>query len=353
MKRRQALKSTAGALSSGTVLLAGCLGSEGDDSSQGETTSQRDLTPVDYMMINGEADIPIWLSQEDAWAEHGIDINPELTTYDRYSRALYSDGELNLGNINLAILNQGYLDDEDLVVFAGNELETNGVWTRSDSDIEGIGDLDADTRLGVPFWNSGTTNFARGMIMEEHGLDIREDIDSTSAEPPVLWELLTEQEELDAIVEFTGFAYKGLANPDLVDRIYAPEDYIKNEFGVDPFVTMFASRRKWLEQPENAQLAVDFLEGWDLANEQFKQNLDENMEQYGRFAGLDSEAEIELIRELYADNQITRASDTWDETYIDAQIGTLEILEKHGLVEEAAPREQAITHTELLEMAEQ
>lgn len=347
MKRRQALKTTAGALSSGTVLLAGCLGSEGDDSSQG------DLTPVDYMMINGEADIPIWLSQEDAWAEHGIDINPKLTTYDRYSRALYSDGELNLGNINLAILNQGYLDDEDLVVFAGNELETNGVWTRADSDIEGIDDLDADTRLGVPFWNSGTTNFARGMIMEEHGLDIREDTDSTSAEPPVLWELLTEQEELDAIVEFTGFAYKGLANPDLVDRIYAPEDYIKDEFGVDPFVTMFASRREWLEQPENAQLAVDFLEGWDLANEQFKQNLDENMEQYGRFAGLDSEAEIELIRELYADNQITRASDTWDEDYIDAQIGTLEILEKHGLVEEAAPRGQAITHTELTEMAEQ
>jgi ABC-type nitrate/sulfonate/bicarbonate transport system substrate-binding protein len=165
--------------------------------------------------------------------------------------------------------------------------------------------------------------------------------------------LLTQQKDLDAIVEFTGFAYKGLANPDLVDRIYAPEDYIKDEFGVDAFVTMFASRREWLEQPENAQLAVDFLEGWDLANEQFEQNLDENMEQYGRFAGLDSEAEIELIRELYADNQITRASDTWDEDYIDAQIGTLEILEKHGLVEEAAPREQAITHTELLEMAEQ
>jgi hypothetical protein len=333
------------------MLSAGCVGSEGGESSQEDSSSQEELTPLNYMMINGEADIPIWLSQQDAWAEQEIDIDPELTTYDRYSRALYSGGELNIGNINLSILNQGYLDGEDLVVFAGNELETNGVWTRSDSDIEGIDDLDEDTRLGVPFWNSGTTNFARGMIMEEHGLDIREDTDSTSAEPPVLWELLTEQEDLDAIVEFTGFAYKGLANPDIVDRIYSPEEFVRNEFGEDPFVTMFASRRDWIEQPENAQLALDFLEGWDLANERFKQNLSENMEQYGRFAGLDSEAEIDLIRELYADNQITRASDTWDDNYIETQIGILDILEKHDLVEEAAPREQGITHTELKEIA--
>jgi len=350
MKRRQALKIGAGAITSGTVLSAGCVGSEEGGSSQEDGSSGETLTPVDYMMINGEADIPIWLSQQDAWAEQGIDINPELTTYDRYSRALYSDGELNIGNINLSILNQGYLDGEDLVVFAGNELETNGVWTRADSDIEGIEDLDEETKLGVPYWNSGTTNFARGMIIEEYGIDIREDTDSTSADPPVLWELLTEREELDAIVEFTGFAYKGLANPDMVDRIYAPEDFIRDEFGVDPFVTMFASRRDWIEQPENAQLALDFLEGWDMANERFKQNLSENMEQYGRFAGLDSEAEINLIRELYADNQITRASDTWDGSYIEAQIGTLEILEKHGLIEEAAPREQGITHTELTEL---
>lgn len=349
MKRRQALKLTGSAAVAGTTMTAGCLGGSG--SSNGESADG--LTTVDYMMTDGEVDIPIFLSQEEAWNEVGIDLEPELTSYDRYSRSLYSTGELDLGNVNLAILNQSYSAGEDIVVFGGNELETNGVWTRADSDIDSVADFDEDTRVGVPFWDSGTTNFARGTIMEEFGIDIREDTNSTSAEPPVLWELLTEQEDLDAIINFTLFAFKGLANPDLVDRIFAPEEWFEEEYGSAPLVTMFAARREWIEQPENAQLALNFMEGWDTANERFSANLDENMEQYGRFAGLETEAEIDVVRDKYANDNITIESTDWDDDYIDIQIQALEILEEQGLIDEAPPREQGISHSELVDLADQ
>jgi len=326
-------------------MTAGCLGGGGE--------SANGLTTLDYMMTDGEVDIPIFLSQGDAWEEHGINLEPELNSYDRLSRALYSDGELDISNINLAIFNDMYAAGEDVVIFGGNELETNGVWTRPDSDIDSPADFDEDTRVGVPFWDSGTTNFARGTLMEAYDIDIREDTDSTSAPPPVLWELLTEQEDLDAIVNFTLFAFKGLANPDLVERIFAPEEWFEEEFGLPPFVTQFAARREWLEQPENAQTALNFMRGWDLANERFSNNLDEYMNQYGRFAGLESDAEIDVVRDKYAEGKITMPSEEWDEDYINNQIAALEMLENNGLIEEAPPREQGITHAELVELAEE
>lgn len=351
MKRRQALKLAGGAVTA-SVLTAGCLG---DDDSDGGTAEadNGELTTLDYMMTDGEVDIPIFLSQDDAWAENGIDIQPELTTYDRYSRSLYSEGELDLGNVNLIILNDMFNSDEDVVVFGGNEFETNGIWTRADSDIDSPADFDEDTRVGVPFWNSGTTNFARATIMEEYGIDIREDTDSTSAEPPVLWELMTEQEDLDAMVNFTLFAFKGLANPDMVDRIFAPEEWFEDEFGTAPFVTMFAARREWLEQTENAQTALNFMRGWDLANERFSENLDENMDQYGRFAGLETEDEIDVVRDKYANDAVTIPSDEWDQEYVDNQFAALQMLEDNGLIENAPTAEQGITHGELVDLAEE
>lgn len=342
------LKLTGSTIAVGTAT-AGCTGMDDDDAAG---DSPDELTTLDYMMTDGEVDIPIFLSQEEAWREQGINIETLLTSYDRYSRSLYSEGELDLGNVNTAILAQSYEAGEDIVVFGGNELETNGLWTRADSDIESPADLDEDTRVGVPFWDSGTTNFARGTIMEEFGIDLREDTDSTSAEPPVLWELLTEQEDLDAIVNFTLFAFKGLANPDMVNRVFAPEEWFEDEFGRSPLVTMFAARRDWLEQPENAQLAVDFMNGWDLANERFSGNLDENMEQYGRFAGLETEAEIDVVRDKYANDSVTIDADEWDDDYIETQFEVFEILERHDLIDEAPPIDRGVSHGQLLDMAD-
>lgn len=344
MKRRQAIKLAGGAVTV-SALTAGCLGGDDSDGGDGE------LTEMGFMVTDGEIDIPIFLSQQEAWEEQGIDIQPDLTNYDRYSRALYSDGELNLSDVNLFIFNDLYDADEDPVIFGGNEMETNGVWTLNDSDIDSPADFDEDTRVGVPFWDSGTTNFARATIMEEFSIDIREDTDSMSADPPVLWELLTEQEDLDAIINFTLFAFKGLANPDIVDRVFTPEDWFEDEYGTPPFVTMFAARREWLE--ENAQTALDFIHGWDLANERFSENLDQYMDQYGEFAGLEDENEIDVVRDKYANDQVTVASDEWNQDYVDNQIEAMQMLEDNDLIENAPTAEQGITYDELVDMAEE
>ncbi len=345
MKRRQALKLAAGTATAGITMTAGCLGD--DDEVDG------DLTTLPWLLTDGEINIPIFLAQEEAWEEYGINLEVELTSYERVSRALYEDGEANMTGNNLINFYQ-YIDDgEDIVMFGGNELETNGVWTRAGSDIDSPADFDEDTRVGVPFWNSGTTTFARAAIMEEYGIDIREDTDSISSEPPVLWELLTEQEDLDAIINFTLFAFKGLANPDVVDRIFAPEDWFEEEYGVSPFVTQFAARREWLEQPENAQTALNFMKGWDAANEDFAANVDQYMDQYGRFAGLDSDAEVDVVRDKFANDEVTIKSDEWDEQRVDTQFDILQLWEDNGLISEAPSREQGITHAELEELAEE
>lgn len=327
--------------------LAGCTGS-GEESNTGGGEGES-LPPMTYFMTDGEVDIPVFLSgaQDGAWEQEGVELKPELTSYDRYSRALAGDAEADVGNVNQAVYEILTSQGEELVIFGGNEFATNGVFTRPDSDIESPADFDEDTRVGVPYWDSGTTMFTRSAISEEYGIDIREDTDSTSADPPVLWELLTEQEELDAIVEFTLFTIKGMANPDMVDMIFAPQEYWEETRDLPPFVTMFATQREYLENnPENV---LAFMNGWDNAIENFGDNVDQYMDQFGRFAGLESDDEIEVVKEEFASDNITIQSSEWDDEWIDSQFEMFEMMVDQGAMDSMPPR-NAVTYDELEDM---
>jgi len=331
----------------GIAALAGCTG--GGDSGDSAGDASEDLDELTYFMTDGEVDIPVFLSgtENGAWEQEGIDLVAELTSYDRYSRSLTSDGGGDVGNVNQAVYNTLTSQGEDIVLFGGNEFATNGVFTRSDSDIESPADFDEDTKVGVPYWNSGTTMFTRSTIKEEYGVDIRTETDSLSADPPVLWELLTEQEDLDAIVEFTLFTIKGMANPDMVDMIFAPQDYWEETRDLPPFVTMFATQREFLE--ENPENVLGFMHGWDNAIENFGDDLDRYMNQYGRFAGLETDAEVEVVREQFANNNVTIPSSEWGEDYIDSQFEIFELLVEQDVLDSMPPR-NAVTYNELEDM---
>lgn len=344
MNRRQLLRLSGGSIASaGIAGLAGCLGADGEESSGGDIPSEP------YLMTDGELDIPVFLSgaEEGSWEDAGLDLKPELTGYDRYSRALTS-GSANIGNVNQAIFNNTRSNGEDIVLFGGDEFATNGVFVRPDSDIETPADLEGK-KVGVPFWNSGTTQVTTALIQEEYGLSIREDTDATEAGPAVLWDLLTEQEDLDAIIEFTLFTIKGMANPDMVDMIFAPQEYWEDRTGMSPFVTAFAAERSYLE--ENADHAVSFMEGWNNAITNFEENVEEYMDRYGRFAGLTTPDEVEVVKEKYQNGNVTISPEEWDEDTIENHFDIFEIIEKHGIIDEAPSREGAITYSELQDMA--
>lgn len=344
MERRKLLKLSAGSIgAAGITGLAGCIG--GDSTGGGESN----LPTERYLMTDGELDIPVFLSgaEEGAWEDAGLNLKPELTGYERYSRWPSTDG-INLGNVNQAIFNNVRNEGEDIVLFGGDEFATNGVFVRPDSGIESPADLEGK-RVGVPFWNSGTTQVTTALIQEEYGIDIREDTDATAAGPSTLWNLLTEQGDLDAIIEFTLFTIKGMANPDTVDMIFAPQEYWKERTGFSPFVTTFAANRSFIE--ESPEIPLSFMQGWQNAIENFRNNVDEYMDRYGRFAGLETDAETEVVRENYQNSEVTIAPEDWTEDRIENHFQLYEIIEKHGIIDEAPSRDGAMTYAELQDMA--
>jgi ABC-type nitrate/sulfonate/bicarbonate transport system substrate-binding protein len=343
MNRRQLLKLSAGGIgTAGLTGLAGCTGESGDQS------GNADLPTEQYLMTDGELDIPVFLSgsENGAWEDAGLNLKPELTGYERYSRWPSTDG-INMGNVNQAIFNNVRNQGTDIVLFGGDEIATNGVFVRPDSGIESPADLEG-ARVGVPFWNSGTTQVTTALIQEEYGLDVREDTEATEAGPATLGNLLTEQEDLDAIIEFTLFTIKGMASPDTVDMIFAPQDYWEERTGFSPFVTTFAAERSYLE--ENPGRAVSFMEGWNNAITNFRDNVDEYMDRYGRFAGLETDAEIDVVREKYSNNDVTIAPEDWGQERIDNHFELYEIIEKHGIIDDAPSEEGAMTYSELQDM---
>jgi len=345
--RRRLLKLSAGSIGgAGITGLAGCISDDNSGDGDGEPES---LPTEQYLMTDGELDIPVFLSgaEESAWEDAGLDLKPELTGYERYSRWPSTDG-INLGNVNQAIFNNVRNEDEDILLFGGDEFATNGVFVRPDSGIETPTDLEGK-RVGVPFWNSGTTQVTTALIQEEYGIDVREDTDATEAGPSTLWNLLTEQEDLDAIIEFTLFTIKGMANPDTVDMIFAPQDYWEERTGFSPFVTTFAAHRSFIE--ENPEIPLSFMQGWKNAIENFRDNVDDYMNRYGRFAGLETDAETEVVREKYENNEVTIAPEDWTEDRIENHFELYDIIEKHGIIDEAPSRDGAITYAELQDMA--
>jgi len=341
--RRKFVKLTGAGIGAATIGgLAGCSqSSDGDDSAKS----------VQYLIPEGQMTIPVFLAgaQSGAWSNVGVNLQPEVTGYGRYSRALTS-GSSNLGNVNQAIFLNSRSNGEDVVLFGPLEKQLNGIFVNADSDIESPADLEGK-RVGVPFWDSGTTMIIRAMLQDEYDLSIREDTDATSAPPSTLWNQLTEGGDLDAVLEFTTFTVKGLTD-DSVRRIFDPAAFWQERTGRLPMITYFATNREWLESGSNARTTLDFLEGWSNAVENFNQNSDDVMQRYGRLAGLTSQDEIDTLKEEFTGDAIIPVEE-WNSDLISNQFEILNMISEAGIVESApSPDEGAVSYEALESMAE-
>jgi len=208
-----------------------------------------------------------------------------------------------------------------------------------ESDIETVEDL-RGARLGLPTWASGTATYIQAMIYDQFGFDIREETDNVEADPPALWELMTEQNEFDAMIQFTGFTVKGLANPDTVRSIFNAWEFWEDETGYPALITPWTTKRSWLEN--NWDVAHRNLLAWGDAQTSFQENTEQIVSQYGRLAGLTDERDQDAIIDLANEGALTHPVEEFDEDLIDSQWQLLEAMEEVGSIPEVPSRDDHI-----------
>jgi len=343
------------------VSLAGCSGDsdtegdggEGDGSSDGggeSTPSREELPEVNYLLPNGQLDIPMFLggAEGNTFTEAGVNLKPEVTGYGRYARSLTS-GEENIGTVNQSIAITAWDQGPEITMFGPNLAQFNMMFAQPDSGIESPADFTEDTTIGVPPWASGTSLLTRTMIADEFGVDIKEETDSSEVAPPAMYNLFTEQQEFDVMLQFTGFSVAGVAE-DIGPVIFNPLEYWEERTGNRPFVTFFSSRSDWLE--DNYDVAAGFLDGWQNTREYFNENLDDIMDRYGLLAGLETDAQLEVVRGLFSEGRMTASPDAWNGDFIDNQWELFELAEQLEFIEQGPPRDEAaISYDELQSQA--
>ena len=336
--RRSFTKAAASVGAAATVGLAGCLGDDGGDG-------------IELLTPEGNLNIMHFLAGTDEgfWADEGVDFNPEVAAYGRFVNALPDDGN-DVGLLEYNNLSQYTQAGEELVQFGPCITQINSIFVPVDSDIEDVTDLQ-DITFGHPGWSTGTGTYTQAMIWEQHGFDIREENDDVESDPSTLYSLMVDQDEVDAMLQFTGQTVRGLANDDEVRPVYNAWEEWEAETGFPPLITPWCAQRSWLE--ENPDVALSLLAGWSSAQEHIEQNAESVVNEYGQLAGV-SEGEEGAVIELAEAGDLHLPVDDYTDELIDSQWRLVEAMEDLGSIEAIPPREDHIVSIdELRAMAEE
>ena len=338
LNRRSFTKTLASTGAAATVGLAGCAG--GTDESGEE---------IELLTPEGNLNIMHFLSGTDEgfWADEELNFAPEVAAYGRFANAL--PGGNNVGLLeynNLARLTE---EGEDLVLFGPCITQINSIFVPVDSDIEDVQDLQ-DIRFGHPGWSTGTGTYTQAMISEQHGFDIREANEDVESDPATLYDLMVEQDEVDAMLQFTGQTVRGLANTDEVRPVYNAWEEWESETGFPPLITPWCAQRSWLE--ENPDVALSLLEGWSSAQQHIENNAEAVVDEYGQLAGVDSD-EQDAVIELAESGGLHLPVDEFDEDLIESQWRLLDAMADLGSVDSIPPAaDHIVSIDELRERAE-
>lgn len=329
IERRSFLKAAGATSAVASLGLAGCMGGDTQSAdSLSVTTPEGNLNILHFLHS----------TDEDIWQEEGIDMQAEIASFGRWANALPS-GTQDVGTLELNSMASLVGEGEDLVHFGPNMTQLNSIFVRPDSEIESVEDLKG-ADLGLPTWASGTATYIQAMIYDQFGFDIREETNAVETDPSSLWELMTEQNEFDAMIQFTGFTVKGLASPDTVRPIFNAWEFWEEQTGYPALITPWTTTREWLEN--NWEMAASILDAWGNTQTSFQENAEQVVGQYGRLAGLTDEAEQEKIVELANQGALTHPAGEFNSDLIDSQWKLLEAMATVGSIPEVPPREEHI-----------
>lgn len=350
--RRTFVKATGVGLSVGVAGCGGDGGGEdtptaaddagGDDGGTEAPASTATPEPTELSVTTPEGNLNIMHflhgTDEGFWDQRNIDLQAEVTSFGRWANALTSGGQ-DVGTLELNSMASLVDEGEDLVHFGPNLTQINSIFVPPDSDIESPEDL-RGARLGLPTWASGTATYIQAMIYDQYGFDIREETDDVESDPASLWELMVEQDEFDAMIQFTGFTVKGLANPDQVRSIFNAWEFWEEETGYPALITPWTTKRSWLE--DNWDVAYRNLQAWGDAQTSFQENTQQVVDQYGRLAGLTDESDQEAIVDLASEGALTHPVEEFDQDLIDSQWQLLEAMAEVGSIPAVPSKDEHI-----------
>jgi ABC-type nitrate/sulfonate/bicarbonate transport system substrate-binding protein len=177
------------------------------------------------------------------------------------------------------------------------------------------------------------------MIWEQHGFDIREENESVNSDPATLYDLMVEQGEVDAMLQFTGQTVRGLANSDDVRPVYNAWEEWESETGYPPLITPWCAQRSWLE--ENYETALALVEGWGSAQQHIESNAESVVSEYGQLAGV-GEDDQDAVIELANSGALHLPIDDYTDELIDSQWRLIEAMADLGSIEAIPPREDHV-----------
>lgn len=328
-------------LASGTALaasgLAGCTGLGGSDSGG----------QIHTLNLEGSMFVPVFFygREQNIWSDRGIDLTMEVAGFGKFSRTFSQNLATGVSPLSSLPMAADLAGETPVKCFGQTMNFINQCFVPEGSDIEEPSDLEGRT-LGVPGRGSSTTRYYVAQWAELFDFDLLNDpADTVDSSTSTLYNFLTEGEEVDAAILFTGDTIKALAN-DSLRSIYNPVPAWKEDHGYPPSVTMFGVYDDFLES--NPQMVLDFWEGWVEAVELFREDFDQAMNQYGAVGGIDlsSDAELETVRELVNNGMLFPTE--WNDEWIDMNVELFDLVAESGGLD-AAPTADDFVTTEDIE----
>lgn len=356
--RRSMLKCLGAA---GATSIAGCAGEEDNsDSGQGTTeqtqtpgqdqatTTAQSMTTMKHVVPEGSFYVVPFLYgvENDAWSQYGIDLKVEVGPFPKFQRQIVAD-QTNVGGMPMVSGLDFKLKGEDLTWIGPGMTFANYMLAKKDSGISSPEDIEGK-RLGIPFESSTTTLGYRALMEDAFGMSLMDAPSSVrAAAPPVIYNLL-EQDELDVIIEFSGFSIRGQIAED-IEVVFNPIEYWKENYGAVVPLTQRTTRTSWLEEdPANADLAIRWGKGWKKSLEIFRNNIDDAINRYGRLGGLTEEGMAEIVVDRM-ERGVQFSTPPYTEDQADANWQFSTALQSAGVFDSLPDRDEMITLSSDLE----
>ena len=340
VSRRRFLASTGAVTATG---LAGCSGGDnsgGGGGSSGNASGGGGDGSVSILHPEGVPQYALYEAglEQGFWQDEGVDLTMDYVPFSRFVQSL-SNGEVDVSVISMIPYMSNYLRGEDVVTFgfSGSLQAINGLYTRANSDYQSASDMEGRT-VGVWSFGSSTVQSFQAVLAEQTGLQLREDFETTTAAPPALLGLLTD-EEIDGVVNLSSLTIQMEAEPDTYRQLISLNNAWQQISGSYLPITSWFASTDWYDQ--NTETAAGLLRGARRATQYWRENTQSILNEYGEAAGIDTEAKISVVNELANDGQVFQMEPLAD-SYVESTWQFVELMSESGFIDEVPSQDEIL-----------
>jgi NitT/TauT family transport system substrate-binding protein len=241
--------------------------------------------------------------------------------------------------LDMLVANIARTQGRDVTVFYPDFTNNGTITVREDSDIESPEDL-VGRNVGHFGLESGTTTMFRVLLGRDYGITLTDDFELIQAGAPALVELL-DAGEIDAMMNFTPFTERGMAEAD--GRVLLRAD--DPAHGFVPGFAAVAAMESWIR--DNPELALAVRDAVDDTIRFFTDSDYEvfREEPYADLLGVDDEVLDVVISRA---QEAPLMTNEWDEGIVEEARAFLEDVAEQGIVFDEVPEPNVVATLEEL-----